>query len=101
MSTADKLSGQEIRAMREKLGYTEDELGEILGTDALTISEWESGLSQPALPGAVWLALECLEIRLAFKHPFFDTIDARNAQLNSMRQQAILNRQEFEKPLIG
>lgn len=98
-TTVDKLSGAEIRKMREDLGYTEDQLGEILGADGISISEWESEFSEPALPGAVRLALECLQIHRAFQHPFFATIDSRIAQLQKMNEQSVLDRQEFERLL--
>ena len=37
-----------VRAVREKLGVSQKELAELLGTHAMTVSKWERGVLQPS-----------------------------------------------------
>jgi len=40
----DILKAKEFRAIREKMGLTQDELGKLMGTNQNTISRWEIGM---------------------------------------------------------
>lgn len=51
----------ELRAARKRLGLTQGELAKRLGTNYVTIGRWERGVSPPAYPGMLRLALEALE----------------------------------------
>lgn len=41
------MSGRAIRALRRRHGWTQAELASRLGTDAVTVSRWERGVSRP------------------------------------------------------
>ena len=43
ISHAQGMSGEELRFLRTELGYTQDELAEILSVTRLTIGRWERG----------------------------------------------------------
>lgn len=57
------LGGAEIRARREALGLTREQLSRALDTTQNTIYRWEAGLSDVAHPGMLRLALAALERR--------------------------------------
>ena len=40
------VTGETIRALREKKGYTQKQLAEILAVSDKTVSKWETGVSQ-------------------------------------------------------
>lgn len=46
-----------VRALRQHLGLTQEELAQELGTRQQTISEWERGQYQPRGPSATLLTL--------------------------------------------
>ena len=46
-----------VRALRKHLGYTQQQLSDELGTRQQTISEWETGMSQPRGASAKLLSL--------------------------------------------
>lgn len=46
-----------VRALRQHLGLTQEQLAQELGTRQQTISEWERGLYQPRGPSATLLTL--------------------------------------------
>ena len=46
------MSGLKIRALRARNGWTQAELADRLGTDPVTVSRWERGVSHPR-PSAV------------------------------------------------
>ncbi len=56
---------EEIRAYRQKLGYTQGELATALGVAPNTVSRWELGTAKPESPEMLTLALEALEVRMA------------------------------------
>jgi len=39
--------GERIRRRRERLGLTQDQIGEALGVSRETVSQWESGTTEP------------------------------------------------------
>ena len=49
----------ELTAWREKAGYSQIELAEILGVTNVSVSRWEHGTRE--IPSFLHLALECLE----------------------------------------
>lgn len=50
-------SGQRIRALRQHLGITQEEMATDLGIRQQTISEWERGLYQPRGASATLLTM--------------------------------------------
>lgn len=58
--------GQQIRALRRRLGLTQSQLAKELGTRQQTISEWETGLYTPR--GASVTLLNIIAERSAFKY---------------------------------
>ena len=46
-----------IQALRRHLGYTQNEMAEMLGTRQQTISEWETGMYQPRGASATLLSI--------------------------------------------
>lgn len=48
---------QRVRALRKRLGLTQSQLAEELGTRQATVSEWENGLYQPRGASARLLTL--------------------------------------------
>jgi DNA-binding transcriptional regulator YiaG len=43
----DRWSGQHVRALRERLGDSQQQFADRLGTRQQTVSEWERGASRP------------------------------------------------------
>ena len=58
--------GRHIRALREHLGLTQQELADELGTRQQTISEWETGMYKPR--GASSTLLTIIAERAGFKY---------------------------------
>lgn len=50
-----KMSGIEVKNIREKLGITQVELAEKLGVTQAALSQWESGKRKPSGPVVVLL----------------------------------------------
>lgn len=42
------MTGEEVRALRDFLGMTQEEMGETLGVAELTIRRWEKGYFKPS-----------------------------------------------------
>lgn len=95
------ITPDEIRAGREALGYTQQELGEFFGVSGLTVSRWERGDSSVAIPGAVKMALEFLRVQkvrgdsdllkvLAQKAA---EIEALKAKIEREREEEVWNRE--------
>ncbi len=55
----------ELRERRKALGLTQGELAKKLGTNYVTIGRWERGVSPPAYPEMLRLALEAIEYHAA------------------------------------
>ena len=55
-----------VRALREHLGLTQQEMADRLGTRQQTISEWETGMYQPR--GASATLLYLMAEKAAFKY---------------------------------
>lgn len=55
-----------VRALREHMGITQQEMAEQLGTRQQTISEWETGMYQPR--GASSTLLTMVAERAGFKY---------------------------------
>lgn len=53
------MTGAEVRAFRERLGWTLDRLAEALGVDRMTVWRWEQEARKP--PPFLRLALERVE----------------------------------------
>lgn len=64
------VSGAEIRAFRDRVGWTQQELALALGCDHSTIWRWESGDRNPQ--GTVALALAYLECAIGRSRPAAD-----------------------------
>ena len=58
--------GRHIRALREHLGLTQQEMADQLGTRQQTISEWETGMYQPR--GASSTLLTMVAERAGFEY---------------------------------
>lgn len=52
-----KWDSRRIRALRQHLDYSQQEMAEVLGTRQQTISEWENGLYEPRGTSATLLGL--------------------------------------------
>lgn len=52
-----------LRQMRSRLGLTQAEAAELLGTGLRTYQEWEHGRQSPATPEIIGLACDALEAR--------------------------------------
>ncbi len=52
------VEGASIAALRHALGFTQGELGELLGVHAVTVGKWERGVARPT--HYQWEALELL-----------------------------------------
>lgn len=50
------MTGLEIRELRKKKGWTQAQLARALGTDPVTVSRWERGVSRPRPSGIKRLA---------------------------------------------
>ena len=55
-----------VRALRQHLGYTQQQLSEELGTRQQTVSEWETGVYQPR--GASAKLLSVIAERCGFRY---------------------------------
>jgi len=55
------MSPKQIKAIREALGLTQQQLADSIGADRVTVARWESGRSTPT--GAYRRALEALTIK--------------------------------------
>jgi transcriptional regulator with XRE-family HTH domain len=58
----DRLSGEEVRAWRERLGLTQDQLGLEMGVTGTTIGRWEREERNVFCPRMVRLALYGLAV---------------------------------------
>ena len=58
---------QKIKALREHLGMTQQQLAEELGVRQQTISEWEVGMYQPRRSTSKYLALIAERAGFAYK----------------------------------
>ena len=56
------MTGEEIKARREKLELTQEQLAEAFGVTAITVSRWERGAMQITAPGMASLAFLSLEM---------------------------------------
>ena len=57
-----RMSGEELRAWREKYNLTQQELAFLLGVRHSTISRWET--EKHPIPGYLSLLLECIEEKI-------------------------------------
>ena len=55
------MTGQDMKARREALHLTQEQLAESFGVTPATVSQWELGASQINAPGMTHLALLALE----------------------------------------
>ena len=53
------MEGTELKKKREKLGFTQTELADILGVKMNTVYRWESGIL--SVPKSIELAMETVE----------------------------------------
>lgn len=53
------MEGNQLKAIREKLGLTQTELADILGVKMNTVYRWESGIL--SVPKSIELAMETVE----------------------------------------
>ena len=60
-------NGQTIRALRQHMGLTQDEMASELGTRQQTISEWECGLYQPRGASATLLTVVAERARFPYQ----------------------------------
>lgn len=60
----------EMKGLRETLGYTQDRLAELVGTDRTNISKWENKVSRPDFNNLVilWRILHGLRIEAGVQH---------------------------------
>lgn len=57
--------GIELRDIREELGMKQRDLADLFDVSLNTYSRWERGVFLPQAPGAIRLALECLQYKQA------------------------------------
>jgi len=62
----DSWDGKKVRALRQHLGLTQNQLAEELGTRQQTISEWETGMYKPR--GTSITLLSLVAERAGFKY---------------------------------
>lgn len=76
----------EIRAAREELGWTQRQLGDVLGVDHTTVSRWELGAIPCGIPGAVKYALEYFRLRQwLLDNEVFQNLDESLEDLAALR----------------
>jgi transcriptional regulator with XRE-family HTH domain len=61
------MNGTELRAYRDRMGFTQAQLGEALSVARNTIARWERDELQPENPAMLKLALEQLETQAALQ----------------------------------
>jgi len=59
------MEGKELKDKRERLGFTQTELADILGVKMNTVYRWESGIL--TVPQSIELAMETVERRFGKK----------------------------------
>jgi len=83
------VTGAQIKAARESLGLTQEQLAALFRTTKTTIYRWEVRGAKPAsvgCPGAIWMALEYLkQVKMLDASPLLNTLDARLAELETFR----------------
>ena len=42
------MTGKEVKELRKKLGYTQQELADKIGVDRVTVAYWENGMKHPS-----------------------------------------------------
>ena len=52
----DRIKAEDVKPLREKLGWTQQQLADYLGIDVMTVSRWERGIKQPS-------SLACRQLR--------------------------------------
>jgi len=55
------MTSKELKAWRQKNGYSQARLAKALGVITLTVSRWERGVRE--IPSFLYLALECLDMK--------------------------------------
>ena len=44
------MNGKNLKILRKEHGYTQESLGKVVGASKGTVSTWETGLREPAVP---------------------------------------------------
>jgi transcriptional regulator with XRE-family HTH domain len=55
------MTPKELKKWRERNGYSQSQLAEILSVDVMTVSRWERGVR--SIPSFLHLTLECLKVK--------------------------------------
>lgn len=50
------MEANEIRQLRDELGWTQEQLGEAVGVGRTTVTLWELGINNPSGPARILLA---------------------------------------------
>jgi transcriptional regulator with XRE-family HTH domain len=61
------MTGKQLYVLRERLGLTREQLGELLGVNRSTIARWEDG--ERTIPPYLHLALQMIELKQKQKKP--------------------------------
>ena len=87
------MTGLEIREFRRSRGWTQADLARALGTDAVTVSRWERGVSTPRTGAQRRLsALGFLEMPMSTRRFVEDPTDRILKLESAMRQMKTLKR---------
>ncbi len=97
---AKKRVGKQIRAARERLGLTQEEMAEIFDVDVMTVSRWERDVFLPQSPPAILMALEHLQFqRLLDGNELLRSVERRRAELDALSELLDREREEFDKSM--
>lgn len=97
-----EITPAEIRAGRDQVGLTQEQLAGLIGSNTSTVHRWEAGTVPCGLPGAVKYALEYFKIRrMLLSSPVFQTLDQHMDELEQLRESLRLEDEEFRRKLSG
>jgi transcriptional regulator with XRE-family HTH domain len=95
-----KTIGKKIQRARKDLELTQADLAGIFDVAPVTVSRWENDSSPPQAPGAILLALECLQMkRVLDGSEIIRAINQRVAEVEKMRRRLERDREAVERSL--
>src|SRR6266511_1382688 len=97
---AKKRVGKQIRAARERLGLTQEEMAEIFDVDVMTVSRWERDVFLPQSPPAILIALEHLQFqRLLDVNELLRSVERRHPHPDAPTHLLAREREDFHKSM--
>lgn len=95
-----EISGDYLRAERERLGYSQDKMARMFRVSLNTYSRWERGRFLPHASGAIWMALEYLKLKRSFdSSDLLRALDQRMTETEALMHRVTQEREEFKRSL--